>query len=1325
MSLTTSLPGVSIPGPPATPTTLDEPALLDRERDVLRELKRIVAERAAGESEILGALVSGNEKADADYARTKQALREKVEQLDREARASDEQRRRSIVESTMRGEAEAKQEFASASRKIAQEFDRLRETTRSDLGRARAAASAAFEQGQQRAARKHSEAIRPIHDLARLADSHRDRLAKVAAENTKVPLDSQPPRPIEEDFSRFDDPLDELFQRLTRMDPPLKLLEGLVIPKLMQGNREVWVHLVVVGSMIGMALLAGGGASAIGGGLAAGVAGTILLRIWLLKLSREQLQRLHAPLMQALADADNLIAHLKAGVDAQLSQAQHDLRVRREEDVRQADHQHARTIRAGEATRDERLRKINEIYATRMTEVQTNQQRELREAIDAHDRLMAELKVQAEAKAVKLDEKYRTLKEQLQSRFETAWRPMVDAWRIGMRQVTEEFDAIAAESQSYGPRWDDPTWPSRPLPASIPPVVRLGELSIAMADLPGGLSNDPKLMEGVRTEFVLPALRAFPGAANLLIEHPPEGRAGALGLLQAQMLRLLTSLPPGQVRFTIVDPIGIGRGFGAFMHLADFDPALVTNQVWTDPRQIEDRLNDLAVHMETVTQKYLRNEYATLEEYNAVAGELAEPYRVLVIADFPVKIEEKAAARLASIVAGGVSCGVLVLIAADPSKPMPPGFELDEIRPYCERINWEGGRLIWPDPEFRSYPLALDGPPEAEFATRAIKRVGLGAKDAKRVEVPFDYIAPPEGNWWTLDSRSGIDVPLGKAGATRRQHLTLGQGTSQHVLLAGRTGSGKSTLMHALITNLALHYSPDEIELYLIDFKKGVEFKVYATHELPHASVVAIESEREFGLSVLQRLDAELRNRAERFREAGVQDIQGYRNSAGTTPLPRVVLIVDEFQEFFVEEDKIAQDAATWLDRLVRQGRAFGIHVLLGSQSLSGAFTLARSTLGQMAVRIALQCSETDAHLILSENNVAPKMLSRPGEAIYNDANGAPEGNHFFQVVWLSDDRRESYLKKLHDRAAASPPVLARTPIVFEGDAAAELALNPEIRERLAAAAWPTSPRSAPAWLGDPVAIKEATSALFRRLGGNHLLIVGQNQEAALGVSAAILIGLALQYPPATEMTVRQGARFYLLDGTPEDDPHAGRLGGLAAVFPHGVEAGEWRETGRILGEVAAEVRRRQDEGGDGPEWFVLIHDLARFRDLRRREDDFSFSRRDDGDATPADHLDTIVRDGAGLGIHVVAWSDTVNNLNRHFTHQQLREFEMRVLFQMSPADSGQMLDSPAASKLGPHRALFYSEEQNRLEKFRPYGVPSDHWIQSLGEKLRNRAKPE
>ena len=193
---------------------------------------------------------------------------------------------------------------------------------------------------------------------------------------------------------------------------------------------------------------------------------------------------------------------------------------------------------------------------------------------------------------------------------------------------------------------------------------------------------------------------------------------------------------------------------------------------------------------------------------------------------------------------------------------------------------------MWDDRDFGSFPLVLDAPPAADFATRQIQKVGSAARDAKRVEVPFEFISPPTDAWWSLDSRGGSMFALGKAGATKRQRFALGHGTSQHVLIAGRTGSGKSTLMHALITNLALNYSPDEIDLYLIDFKKGVEFKVYATHELPHSSVVAIESEREFGISVLERLDAELRLRADRFRDAGVQDVNGYRNTPARLPCP-------------------------------------------------------------------------------------------------------------------------------------------------------------------------------------------------------------------------------------------------------------------------------------------------------------------------------------------------------------------------------------------------------------------------------------------------------
>ena len=123
-----------------------------------------------------------------------------------------------------------------------------------------------------------------------------------------------------------------------------------------------------------------------------------------------------------------------------------------------------------------------------------------------------------------------------------------------------------------------------------------------------------------------------------------------------------------------------------------------------------------------------------------------------------------------------------------------------------------------------------------------------------------------------LDARTppaSCASPIGRTGATKLQYLAIGKGTCQHALIAGKTGSGKSTLFHVIITNLALWCSPEQVEFYLVDFKKGVEFKCYATHRLPHARVVAIESDREFGLSVLQRVDDELKRRGDLFRKLG------------------------------------------------------------------------------------------------------------------------------------------------------------------------------------------------------------------------------------------------------------------------------------------------------------------------------------------------------------------------------------------------------------------------------------------------------------------------
>ncbi|MCE9529525.1 MAG: cell division protein FtsK, partial [Planctomycetes bacterium] len=900
------------------------------------------------------------------------------------------------------------------------------------------------------------------------------------------------------------------------------------------------------------------------------------------------------------------------------------------------------------------------------------------------------------------------------------WNALSDAWREGQDRLIDTINHLRAVELEYFQPWDAPIWKEFPPIESIPRGIRFGSITVDLHDLPGGVPTSNDLAPSIPIHMQLPAYLPFPDRCSMVLKARDEGRDAATKQLQKIMLRFLTAIPAGKVRFTVVDPVGLGDNFAAFMHMADFDENLIGARIWTEPAQIEKRLSDLTSHMENVIQKYLRNQFKNIMDYNASAGEVAEPFRVLVIANFPANFSLEAARRLVSIVQSGSTCGVYTIISVDSKIPPPQGFNMADIETGGITLTWKDNRFIWRDPDFERFPLTMKPPPAADEIVRLIRIIGERGRNANRVEVPFDSVIPKPEAIWTGDSRKGIAVPIGRSGATKLQIFHLGKGTAQHALVAGKTGSGKSTLLHALITNIALHYSPDEVELYLIDFKKGVEFKAYAESQLPHARVVAIESEREFGLSVLQRLDAELKQRGDRFRDAGVNDVAGYRGFMEKNPqdtslrCPRIVLIVDEFQEFFVEDDRVAQETALLLDRLVRQGRAFGLHIVLGSQTLGGAYTLARSTIDQMAVRIALQCSDADAQLILNKDNTAARLLSRPGEAIYNDANGLVEGNDLFQVVYLPDTRREELLRQVHEiskKRGNYPP-----PLVFEGNTSADLGQNPLLAKLLAAPAWPADVRSASAWLGDAIAIKDPTAAVFRTQSGNHLLVIGQHEEAALALFASTLVSLAAQHDPK--------AQFTILDGTQDDDPNAGLLGRVAATLPHTVDFVERTQVGEQVGRLAALIAARQK--GEQPERtarYLIVHGLQRYRELRK-EEDAGFGRRGaDRVISPAEHFANILRDGPAVGVHVLVWCDGLTNLNRSFDRPLLREFAMRVLFQMNANDSSTLIDNPLASRLGRNRALFISEEMPQAEKFRPYGLPTSECLKWVKQQLAKRAE--
>ena len=937
---------------------------------------------------------------------------------------------------------------------------------------------------------------------------------------------------------------------------------------------------------------------------------------------------------------------------------------------------------------------------------------ELQRRQQAHEKSLAQMRQEAGEQAKQLGDAHEASLARLEKDFQEAWRTLEDEWKERLLPLFAALQSAKTVAEQNFPDWPSAGPQNWKAPEAFLNAVKFARLEVELEPFIGTLPKDKRLALPGAGSLSLPLLLTHPRQGSLLLETGQDGGHEAVGAINNIILRLLATTPPSRLEFTIFDPVGLGQNFAALMHLADYESSTIKGRIWTQSAQFEEKLAELNEHMEKIIQMYLRNEYATITEYNAEAGSIAEKYHFLVIASFPVNFSETAAKRLRNIAANGARCGVFTLIQWDQRNAVPQDFVPDELRAQsvCLTRTEKGFELSgWHAAGTR---VTLDSMPAAEFTTQLLHQIGRSGINANRVEVPFEQIAPAAAEIWTGETTEELRVPIGRSGATKLQYLAIGRDTRQHALIAGKTGSGKSTLFHIIITNLALRCSPAQVEFYLVDFKKGVEFKCYGNHRLPHAKVVAIESDRAFGLSVLQRVDEELRRRGDLFRKAGAQDLAGYKRSVQPAgePMPRVLLMIDEFQEFFVEEDRVSQNAAVLLDRIVRQGRAFGIHVILGSQTLGGAYTLARATIGQMVIRIALQCNEADAYLIMDQDNPAPRLLSRPGEGIYNDTAGSIEGNSPFQAVWLSDRTREAYLAQVRTQADNSGQDYPG-PVVFEGNAPADVRGNLILKKSLADwAGRLAAPEARPRiWLGAPNSIKGPTEAVFRRQSASNLLVVGQGDERMLTVLSVAVVSLAAQH-------AKDGAKFFILHNLAAGNPQLDIFQRVVKAVPQTVVQAGNASLPEVMGTLTAELKRRLENEAAGPEIFVLVHDLQNFKKLRQ-EDEFSFSA-SPAEATPAAALQELISNGPAHGLHVILTCDSYGNVNRFLGRKTLGEIEMRVAFQMSAGDSASLIDAPDAATLGLHRAVLFNEREGSLETFRPYALPGNDWIEEVAAKL-------
>jgi hypothetical protein len=891
-------------------------------------------------------------------------------------------------------------------------------------------------------------------------------------------------------------------------------------------------------------------------------------------------------------------------------------------------------------------------------------------------------------------------------------------------------EALQAVRPAGSPGWPTATWAEWRPPTRVAPV-HLGWLR-ALPDT--RLGDDAGLGDarlGVHAD-----LRSLGGVTILCRDAT---RAAALGAARGLIARLLAAIPPGKALFTFFDPLGLGQAVAPFLELAEHDPKLVGGKVWTRPEDLRARLAELTGHIEVVIQKYLRGDYGDIDAYNDDAGEIAEPYRILVVFDFPGQFDETCTAELARIVENGPRCGVLTIVVANADAPAAHGVSVNGLpgvlpilAPGGSVVLRRGGRDAGPP-----FALGLDDDPLVAAVDEegqaiidrivdAVGRAGRGVDDVTvtferslalyadvaradvRPEVPplaASVDADDPATWWPDSSAGGIGAPLGRKGARDVAVLRFDSEIRSGALLVGRPGAGKSTLLHTYVAGLCTLYDPDELELYLVDFKEGVEFKAYAETALPHARCVAVESEREFGLSVLESIVAEMRRRAELIRATGGQQTSFARlRGVVPGPLPRLLLVFDEFHVLFAEDDRLGAAAADLLETIIRQGRGFGVHVLLGSQSLSGLDALGRHVLQLLPIRLLLPSSESDAAVVLGDDNEAWKLLSRRGEGVLNAAGGAVEANEPFQTAFSIEDERLARLGRL--RSLADARGFSRRPVVFEGYAAARIdATSPTD----AVAAVRTGEAGLALHVGAPMTLGGPVVARLRRESGANALVVA---KAANDVPRALLVSLV-----ASALASQPGVTVQVVDFTSVDEGVEQALGPLIDL--DGVTLSRRRQAGDVLTGLAAEVSRRVSADDVGsPARLLVLFGLHRARDLDPARAESLFS----DDVAEPDLLGPIKQvlvDGPEFGVHTVAWVDSVAGLTRRLPPGMQREFALRIAGAMSRDDSIDLLDVDLAAGCRPHQVIVVDDVTGAATRSTTYALPDPAWLAGYRDAVK------
>lgn len=830
-----------------------------------------------------------------------------------------------------------------------------------------------------------------------------------------------------------------------------------------------------------------------------------------------------------------------------------------------------------------------------------------------------------------------------------------------------------------------------------------------------------RLNEDINKEFnvVIP----FLDKKSVLIIHDDETSVEAENIHDSLVMRTLLSSEVGKMKFTFCDLKGTGEFYREFIPISHEVVRIANGRI-----NLESVLRDIENSIQEYAQKYtlasVSSNFDSLGKFNYDKiinnkTDVFVQHNIVVILNLSYEADENMVRKIKQLIQNGTKNGTQFILSWNINDDNEKGeVLLDSLcnNNFLTTIDFNGNKSNFFLSNKKNYEFTTHSLPEnkkIELVESFNNQYNECTKTIAKVN--FKDAIPKKENWFKLKSDEEFKVPIGMSKDHRdEQNIVLKTGDLQaHILMSGGTGSGKTNFLKTYITSACINYSPEELELYLIDLKNGIGFNIFNEFKLPHTKLYALGAENELIYNLLSNLNDEMNKRLNMFKDNGVEDINKFKQKNPSQILPRILVIIDEFSTVFEEGNAFQDEICAKISPLAKKARAAGINLLFSTQNFNsisnGAFNKLKS---EFPVRVVLK-SGIDASNALLTNNDAIKKVNTVGDGVINYKSGVKheeKDNEFFKTYLLENEDLEIILSEIKN-SCEKVGFINNEQLIYNNLTDADVKENHKMLNYSKFETFidedgnnkkrPNNIKNIPIWLGEPTTISQQHFKIeLERNFNENILISGIEKKFSINAIFNIISSLSYVFA-SNEIAIRV---FSFLNEEEFNEMQLEKLKILANEYDF--ELLNSNDFGNSLSKLYNEFEVRQSNSSfKAKRIFTFFIGLEKARDLYKID---TFDLNDN-----AIKISKIVENGPSVNIHTIFEVRQPSYLKKIFEGDKIiNQFKHRVVFHLGNTDeSYTILGNKIASSIykqdEPYtrsRAVYYNAEfESTFSKFKPY----------------------